>query len=329
MFWPYLLLFLASCFILAWSGSRLVSGLSKIARFLGWREFVVAFFIMAVGGSFPDLFVGINAAIHHIPQLSLGDIIGSNMVDLTLAVSLSVLIGGSNLPAKSRLIQNSAIFTAGIAILPVILILDGKLGRIDGFILILAFILYMVWLFSKSERFKKEYNPIRDKKEKEVLREEKISGKVKSFFNELEMVVFSLALLLLASEGIVLSAKIFASTLEMSLPLVGILIVGLGNSLPETYFAIISARKKEAWMILGDLMGSVIIGATLVLGIVAFISPITITSFSTFFVAAVFMFIAAIFFLIIVRTGQKVSKKESSVLLAIYLIFVIFEMFIR
>ncbi len=324
-----ILIFIISCFILAWSGSRLVSGLAKMARFLGWREFVVAFFVMAVAGSFPDLFVGINAAAHNIPQLSLGDIIGGNMIDLTLAVGLAVLIGGSNLPAKSRLIQNSAIFTASIAVLPLILALDGRLGRIDGFILILAFLIYMAWLFSKSERFKKEYNPKSDEEEKEVLKEEKIIGRIKSFFNELGMVIFSLILLLLGSEGIVLSAKAFANTFAVSLPLVGILIVGIGNSLPETYFAILSARKKETWMILGDLMGSVIIGATLVLGIVSLVSPINIASFSVFIIAAIFMVIAAIFFLIIVRTGQKVDRKESLVLVATYLIFFLFEIFLK
>ena len=80
------------------------------------------------------------------------------MIDLTLAVGLAVLIGGASLPAKSRMVQTSAIFTVVIAILPLILILDGKLGRGDGLILLFAFTIYIFWLFSKEERFKKVYD---------------------------------------------------------------------------------------------------------------------------------------------------------------------------
>ena len=313
----YILLFIASIFSLGWSGSRLVKYLMKIARFLNWREFVVAFFIMAVAGSFPNLFIGINSALHNIPQLSFGDIVGGNIVDLTLAISAAVLIGGVNLPAKSRLVQRSAIFTAVIAVLPVLLILDKELSRIDGLILILTFLVFIFWLFSKSERFKKIYD-----KEAELRREKlPFFVKVKEFFKDLTLVFLSLSLLLLGSEGIIISAQVFGNFLQMSLPLVGMLIVGLGNALPETYFAVVSAKKKNNWLILGDLMGAVIVCATLILGIVAIITPIKILNFSTFAIARIFLFISAIFFLIVVRTGQRITKKEGVLLLLIYILF--------
>ncbi len=317
----YVLIFILSCLAIAWSGSRLVDGLAKMAKYLNWREFVVAFFIMAVAGSFPNLFVGINSALHKIPQLSFGDIVGGNMIDLTLAVAAAIIIGGVSLPAKSRLVQSSAIFTAGIAILPLILILDGALGRIDGLILLLTFFIYIVWLFSKSERFKKVYNG-NEKKEKTVI-------KFKDFLKNLFLVILALILLLLGSEGIVISAQVFAKTLEITLPLVGILIIGFGNALPEIYFAVISARKKQTWMILGDLMGAVIISATFVLGIVVLINPIRIVDFSPFAIARIFLIISALFFLIVVRTGRRVSKKESLILLGTYLLFLFFEIFFR
>lgn len=243
------------------------------------------------------------------------------MIDLTLAVAAAIIIGGVSLPAKSRLVQSSAIFTAGIAILPLILILDGALGRIDGLILLLTFFIYIVWLFSKSERFKKVYNG-NEKKEKTVI-------KFKDFLKNLFLVILALILLLLGSEGIVISAQVFAKTLEITLPLVGILIIGFGNALPEIYFAVISARKKQTWMILGDLMGAVIISATFVLGIVVLINPIRIVDFSPFAIARIFLIISALFFLIVVRTGRRVSKKESLILLGTYLLFLFFEIFFR
>lgn len=320
MIWLYILIFVISCLVLFWSGSKLVKGLMKMARYLGWREFVVAFFIMAVAGSFPNLFVGVNSALHKIPQLSFGDIVGGNIVDLTLAIALAVLIGGVSLPAASKMVQSSAVFAVIVAILPLVLILDGNLGRIDGLILFLTFIFYVFWLFSKSERFKKVYN-------EQVI--EKPRTRFKNFLKGLGKVIFALFLLLLASEGIVRSALVFSEALNITLPLVGILIVGLGNAFPETYFAIILARRKKTWMILGDLIGAVVISATLVLGIVALICPIEIIDFSPFAIARIFLIISAVFFLIIIRTGQKITKKEGLLLLLIYILFLAAEIFFK
>ncbi len=337
MVWLYILIFIISCFLLFWSGSRLVNGLIKMAKFLGWREFVVAFFIMAVAGSAPNLFVGINSAIHGIPQLSFGEIVGGNVVDLTLAVALAILIGGSALPVKSKMVQTSTIFTAIAAVLPLVLILDGNLGRGDGLILLSAFAFYIVWLFSKEERFRKRYINNKNKEEKKpVIKpelrswkivEHKIFRQFKGFFKAFGKVIIALLLLLAASEGIVRSAHAFSSALGVSLPVIGILIVGLGNALPETYFAIISARKKRTWMILGNLMGAIIICATFILGIVALICPIEVADFSPFAIARVFLVISALFFLVFVRTDRKITKKEAWFLLLIYVVFVIAEVF--
>ncbi len=340
MVWLYILVFIISCFLLFWSGSRLVKGLMKMAKFLGWREFVVAFFIMAVAGSAPNLFVGINSALHGIPQLSFGEIVGGNVVDLTLAVALAILIGGTALPVRSKMVQTSTIFTAVAAVLPLVLILDGNLGRGDGLILLLAFALYIVWLFSKEERFKKRYVNNKQKEENKKKHittgheerdwktiEHNIFRQFKNFFKGLRKVIVALLVLLVASEGIVRSAQGFSDALGLTIPVIGILIIGLGNALPETYFAIISAKKKRTWLILGDLMGAIIICATFVLGVVALICPIEITDFSPFAIARIFLIISALFFLVFVRTDRKITKKEAWFLLLIYVAFVVAEVF--
>lgn len=339
MVWLYVLLFITSCFLLFWSGSKLVSGLMKMAKFLGWREFVVAFFVMAVAGSAPNLFIGINSALHGIPQLSFGEIVGGNVVDLTLAVALAVLIGGSALPVRSKMVQTSTIFTAVIAVLPLVLILDGNLRRADGLILLFAFGFYIFWLFSKEERFRKVYVNNKHEKEKEPIIElkphlwevieHKIFRQFGNFFRGFRKVVVALVLLLIASEGIVTSAQAFSDALGVTIPVIGILIIGLGNALPETYFAIVSARKGRTWLILGNLMGAVIICATFILGIVALICPIEITDFSPFAIARVFLIISAVFFLIVVRTGKRITKIEALILLGIYFLFLFAELFFR
>jgi len=310
----YISIFLISCVLLLWVSSFLVGALMRIAKFLGWREFVVAFFVVAFAATIPNLFVGISSALHKIPQLSFGDVVGGNVIDLTIAVALAALIA-KGLPSESRLIQTSSIFTIAIAILPLLLILDGTLGRGDGLILILVFAFYIFWLFSKKERFTKIY----EEKRVEIIKEFKV------FIKDLGKVILGIILLLLAAEGIVRAASFFAESLNLSLALVGILIVGLGNAFPETYFAIAAAKKGQTWMILGDLMGAVIVPATLVLGIVALICPIEIPDFSPFVIARFFLIIAAIFFLFFVRTGRRITKKEALILLGIYIIFVLVE----
>ena len=331
MFW--LIVFIISFFILFWSGSRLVKYMMEISKYLGWREFVVAFFIMAFAGALPNLFIGINSALHGIPELSFGEIVGGNVVDMTLAVALAILIGGSSLPTKSKMVQTSTIFTAVIAVLPLVLIIDGDLSRVDGLILLSAFIIYIFWLFSKEERFRRVYKTNEKQERTKFLdflrnkKEFKSLDRFKFFLRNLTRVSFALILLIVSSWGIVQSIRVFSDTLNISIPIIGILLVGLGNALPETYFAIVSALKGRTWLILGNLMGSVIVGATLVLGIVVLIAPINDIDFSPFAIARIFLIISAVFFLIVVRTDERITKKEGLVLLAIYILFLLAEAF--
>ncbi len=318
----YIFIFLISCALLFWAGSLAVGGLMRIAQYLHWREFVVAFFIMAFACSLPNLFVGINSAINKIPQLSFGDIVGGNVINLTMVVGLAVLLGGTGLPAASKMVQTSAIFSSLVGILPLVLIFDGTLSRSDGLILISAFLLYVFWLFSKEERFKKVYDG-------EEYKDYKISEGFSGFLKDSAKTIFALVLLLIASIGIVKSAVVFSNTLHVPLALIGILIVGLGDTLPEIYFSIVSARRGQNWMILGDIIGSVIYTSTFVLGIVVLIQPIIISNLSSLVIARIFLVISTIFFLIFVRSGHRITKKEGLFLLSVYVIFVLVEIIIK
>jgi len=320
MFLIYIFIFLICCVLLYFSGDWVVGGLMRMARFLGWREFVVAFFVMAFAASLPNLFVGIISAINKIPQLSFGDVAGNNLIALTLAVAFGVLFAKKKeIIAESQMVQTTSIFTIIAAILPLVLIFDGKLSRIDGILLIAFFVFYILWLFSKKERFTKIYNTHRIS----IVKDFKI------FFKDLGRLILGIILLLLAAQGIIASAQFFAQRLDIPIILIGLLITGVGSALPEVYFAISSARKGEDWMILGDLMGAVIVPATLVLGIVALIEPIEILDSSSLVIARIFLIISAVFFLIIVKTDRKITKKEAIILIAIYLLFLSAEIFFR
>jgi len=315
------LIFLICCLLLSFSSDWLIKSLTRIAKFLSWREFVVAFFVMAIAGSIPNLFLGISSAVQRVPQLSLGDVIGGNVVDLTLAVSLAVFFSKrKEIPAMSRTVQKTCLFTLFVSILPLILILDKSISRVDGFLLILCFLFYLGWLFSKQERFKKPYDG---------KTENQIFEKLTTFLKDLGRVFLGIFLLLIVSRELVKRAIFLADIFSFPLIFIGILITGIGNSLPEISFAIASAKRGDNWMILGDLMGAVIVPSTLVLGITALIYPIFLPDISPFTIARTFLFFSAIFFFIFARTDRKITQKEAMFLFLLYLVFFLFEIFTK
>lgn len=319
MLLTYISVFVISCLLLYFSGELVVGGLVRIARFLGWREFVVAFFVMAFAASLPNFFLGITSAFRKVPELCFGDVLGNNIIAITIAVALAVLISKKELIAESKMVQVTLFFTIVAAILPLIMIMDGFLSRMDGLILIGLFIIYSLWLFSKKERFSKIY----DEYSTSILKDFKI------FVKDIIRFFLGLFILLLATQGIVTSAQFFANDFNVSIIVIGILITGVGNALPEVYFSIVSARKGEGWMVLGNLMGAVVVPSTLVLGIVALISPIRVMDFSPIFVARLFLIIAVISFFLFVRSGKKIDRKEAIFLLFLYILFLTIEILIK
>ena len=290
MFSFYILIFIICCVLLYFSGEWIIGGLMRIAKLLGWREFVVAFFVMAFAASLPNLFIGITSALKGIPQLSFGDIAGNNLIAMTLAVALGVLSAKNReIPAESRMAQTTLVFTIAAAILPLLLIGDNTLSRADGLLLMAFFAFYVYWLFSKKERFAKIYN---DRQTRQI----PIAKELKLFFKDAGKLVLGIIFLIISAQGIVVSAQFFARSFNVSIILIGLLITSFGNALPDIYFAIVSARKGETWMILGGLMGAVIMLSTLVLGIVSLIHPIEILDFTPLIIARIFLIISALFF---------------------------------
>ncbi len=314
----YLAIFAFSCLILYWSGEILVDNLIKISKFIGLTEFVVAFFVMAFAASLPNFFVGITSALQGVPELSLGDIFGNNMAALTLAVFFAVVFApGREVKAGGETIQISIWVTALVAVLPLILLADHVISRSDGVILIIAFLIYVLWLLSKKERFSKVYNH-----QNKILKEPTFTS-LRVIMYSVFLVFLGVVLLLLAAQGIVVSAEFFALFLGLPLVLIGFLIVGLGGALPEVYFSFVSARRGETALILGNIMGSVIFPATLVLGLVALVRPIVISDINFLFFSRLFLIIASVMFLFAARSQRKVVLWEAIVLAVIYLLFMV------
>ena len=319
MFWfLYIIIFLISCILLYFSGELVVNNLVKISRYLGVKEFIIAFFIMAFAASIPNFILGIDSALKGIPGLSLGDIFGNNLIALTLAVALGVLFSKKKeIPIQNETVRGTAKFTVASAILPLILLSDGILSRMDGLVLVCFFFIYLFWVFSKRNRFSIVHKTP----------ELSLHGHAQEF-KEITISLFFVSLgvifIFLAAQGIIYSASFFAISSGLSLVLVGLLVTGFGNALPEIYFSIISARRGDNFMILGNLMGSIIFPATLVLGTVAIISPIQLLENSPFLlINRIFMITATLFFYLFSRTHNKIVKFEAYALILLYILFVL------
>ncbi|MFA6336236.1 MAG: hypothetical protein WCX48_11940, partial [Bacteroidales bacterium] len=128
----HILILLGSFILLAISGKWMIDAMSRIGVCLKLKEFVLAFFVVGIGATIPNLIIGVFSAVKGIPELSFGDVIGSNIFDISIVIGLAALISRSGLSSNSRTVQGSAIFMMIIALLPMALILDSELSRLDG-----------------------------------------------------------------------------------------------------------------------------------------------------------------------------------------------------
>ncbi len=308
---------LGSFLLLTLAGKWLIDALSRIGICLKLKEFVLAFFVVGIGATIPNLVIGVVSALNGIPELSFGDVVGSNIFDISIVVGLAALISRGGLSSNSRTVQGSAIFMVAIALLPILLIFDGNLSRADGIILLAGFVAYTAWLFSKKDRFTKVYeNCSQNFSTWEI---------IKDVFT----ILAGLILLYIGGQGIVYAATFFYETFNLPLGLIGIFIVAIGTCLPETLFSLQAVRKGQDWMILGSLMGNIAITSTFILGIVSLITPIKIVNFSPFVIARLFLIIAVVAFFFLARTGHKITRKEGLVLIGIYIAFLITEILTR
>ncbi len=105
LFLPFLF-FIGSLIVLIYSGPLVVASLSRIAGFLNWQKFVLAFVLMSIVTSLPNLTIGVISSLRKIPQLSLGDVLGGNLVDFTLAIALATIFSKGNFSTESKDVTN-------------------------------------------------------------------------------------------------------------------------------------------------------------------------------------------------------------------------------
>ncbi|HAM95666.1 MAG: K+-dependent Na+/Ca+ exchanger protein [Candidatus Azambacteria bacterium GW2011_GWB2_46_37] len=315
MLLSYFLILLISFFILVKSGSLLVRTLFLISRFLGIGEFTLAFILMSFATSLPELFVGIESALSAKPTLSLGNILGANIINMTLALGFVTAISGG-FALKSETAKRDIWSIWLISILPIILLTDLTLSRIDGIILLIVFFFYARHLLKE-----KVYAALNNVNQNAVT--------FKLFIKDVFLFIFGIILLFASSWAVVFSASQIASQLTLPLFVVGIFLLAFGTTLPETVFGLRSILTKHEDMALGNVLGSVAVNSTLILGIVSLIHPIQVQDAPSFLYASLFMIFAFLPLIFLIRTRERLTMSHGLLLMFFYVIFVIGEIIIK
>ncbi|MBU1118384.1 sodium:calcium antiporter [Patescibacteria group bacterium] len=308
-----LILFLLACVAMMFSGAWLVTHLTRIAAYLRVSGFVAAFVIMALSTSLPELFVGISAATSNNGALALGNIIGSNIVVLTLIVGISVLLArGIKVPSKTVRRESLSVFVI-VVILSLLMFIGNGLSRFDGGLLVLLFLYHLYTMYKGSKRFSQKFadKPPRN-----------------DFVISVVIFIVSLVVLFGSADAVVKYGTSLASDLSLPPILIGLFIVALGTSLPELAFQVRAATQGKGEMSLGDALGSVITNSTLIIGIVALINPIE-ANFLLYLTSAIFMVVITFIFLTFVESEDRLRVKEGISLIFLYVIFLVVEFYIK
>lgn len=313
----YLLVFVLLCFVLIKSGETLVKTLTRLSHFFKVTEFVLAFILMTFATTLPELIVGVTAGIKNMSVVSLGNIIGSNLVNLTFILGLIAVIS-KGLKVESKTAKKDAWIVFFIALLPLFFILDKELSRVEGFILLIVFGWHIWYLLKQKDSFKHRVHHIAH----DITNLEKLAKTISYF-------ILAVVVLILSTWGLIEVAKLIAVELYIPIALVSLILVAVGTSLPEIVFGVKAAILKHEGMSLGNLIGSIVINSTFILGITAIINPIRLENFSVILIGAIFMIVAIFLANIFLSSGRRVSVKEGWILIGFYILFLVAEFIFR
>lgn len=241
----------------------LVDGSSAIAKKLHISELIIGLTIVSIGTSMPELFVSTTSALEGYSDISIGNIIGSNICNLLFILGLSAVIHPVKFQKQTKWIENpmSIILTF---IFLMICNTNKDITRAEGMILIGLFILFLLYTIIIAKQNNK--NAITQFSVEE--------SKKNSIIKNIMLVILGIVILKFGGELVVENAKRIAIELNISEKVIGLTIVAIGTSLPELVTSITASIKGESDIAIGNIVGSNIFNILLIIGVTAIIKPI-------------------------------------------------------
>ena len=252
------MLLLAVGFLMLVKGADwFVDGSSAVARRFGIPQLVIGLTIVAMGTSAPEAAVSITAALKGNADITIGNIVGSNILNILIILGLSSLF--AELKVAKSTIRLEIPFMLGITAVLLIQGRDGVVGLGNGLILLALFAVYLGYLFWMAKKDRQEVT------EADV---------VQPLWKNVTMTVVGLVLIVWGSNVTVDAATALARIFGMSERFIGLTIVALGTSLPELFTSVSAARKGNADIAIGNIVGSNIFNILFVVGLSGLITPV-------------------------------------------------------
>lgn len=248
-----------------------VDGAAGIATKFGIPQLVIGLTIVAMGTSAPEAAVSITAAFAGNAEITIGNIVGSNVLNILIILGITALVYPVAVQ-KSSLIFDIPVVLFATAIL-FVLGYDGNISRLDGIIMLVVFVAYLFFLFWDAKRPKKLESAEVQQEEAEN-EETKNEGKNLSLPKALIFTVIGLVLIVAGSNFVVKSATFIATALGLSQRFIGLTIVALGTSLPELFTSVTAAMKKNSDIAVGNIVGSNIFNILFIVGLSGLIIPV-------------------------------------------------------
>lgn len=314
--------------LLIGGGEVLVRGASALATTLGIPPLVVGLVIVSAATSTPELAVTIGAVIDEEPSLAVGNVVGSNIVNVLLILGLSALF--LPLAVKRRLVKFDLPVMVGISLLLLVLALDGEITQIDGVILFAAAVAHVVLSFTLSRKDPHAApdvataaaapagtGPVRT-------RRAPASG-VLSYLIPVVLILAGIGLLVFGADLLVTGAVAIATGFGVSSLVIGLTVVAIGTSLPELATSIAAVLRGERDLAVGNIVGSNIFNIGVVLGLPAIFFPAGIPVPDAAISLDIPLMIAAAVALVpIAFTGFTIARWEGAVFVGLYVAYTVY-----
>jgi cation:H+ antiporter len=311
-----ILLFIAGLVILIIGADLLVRGASRLAAAFGISPLVIGLTIVAVGTASPEIAVSLQAALNGQADLTLGNVLGSNIFNILFILGITALL--APIVIAEQLIRKDAPIMLAVSLLALGLASDGNIGFVDGAILSLCMVSYIVFALRQSRLESKTVQ-----NEYAEAFAEKQPRTTKNMLTNSVFILVGLGLLIWGSRWLVASAVFIAQALGVSELVIGLTIVAVGTSLPEVATSIIAALKQESDIAVGNAIGSNIFNLLGVLGLGALLAPdgISVAERVLRQDFPVMAFVALVS-LPVFYIDNRISRVEGTLLLGYYVLYV-------
>ncbi|HUU97447.1 MAG TPA: calcium/sodium antiporter [Phycisphaerae bacterium] len=313
-----IILFVIGLAFLIGGAEALVRGASRLAVAAGVSPLVIGLTVVAFGTSAPELAVSVHSALVGQPDVGLGNVVGSNICNVLLILGAAAAV--APLAVATQLVRFDVWVMIGVSILMLLLALDGRIGRVDGLLLLGGAVTYTVWLIRESRKRRTPQQRPNGAGADLPPRAHRRSWPI-----DVGLVLIGLTLLTLGARGLVYGAVVFARTLGISELIVGLTIVAVGTSLPELATSVVAAARGERDIAVGNVVGSNIFNVLVVLGLTAAVAPggVKVTHTALVFDIPV-MVVVALACLPIFFTAYRVDRWEGLLFLGYYAAYVVY-----